>query len=281
MPSPASALLLILSTAAWTAVLLAALIPLLRRAGLERTNYAGAKVVTAGGVVLPLAALPGILILIRNGGEPAAFVARMAVVLCGFALLGFFDDRWGSPAARGLKGHLRALIADHRITTGLLKAVGGLSITGWLAWTEPGVPFAQRLVLWLSVALGANAANLLDLRPGRAGAVALLALAAAMAGLAVSGQRFAALAVACLAASEAVVQYRDARGWLMLGDTGSNALGACAAYAVWYAFPGGSVRAAILLVLIGLHVVAERWSLSQIIERSTVIRWLDGLTGRR
>ncbi len=65
----------------------------------------------------------------------------------------------------------------------------------------------------------------------------------------------------------------------MLGDTGANALGA--AWGV--AMAASSSRRALLVTvatLVGLTVASERVSFSQVIERTPVLRELDGM-GRR
>ena len=73
---------------------------------------------------------------------------------------------------------------------------------------------------------------------------------------------------------------RDAAARVMLGDTGSNLLGAaiglCAAL-----YCGIGAQAALLTGLGALHIAAERLSLTRVIEATPLLRRLDRLTGVR
>jgi UDP-GlcNAc:undecaprenyl-phosphate/decaprenyl-phosphate GlcNAc-1-phosphate transferase len=65
----------------------------------------------------------------------------------------------------------------------------------------------------------------------------------------------------------------------MLGDAGSNALGAVLGLAL-VANHGGRARLAAIGALAGLNLLGERRSLGDVIERTPVLRQLDGM-GRR
>src|SRR5207249_359864 len=115
---------------------------------------------------------------------------------------------------RGLRGHLAALRGG-RVTTGLLKAGGGLALGAWIGSRlspTAGVVLAAPLI-----ALSANAMNLLDLRPLRALKLFWLLGAAMVWGGSPPLAQLLGLSVpyARLEAGRAV----------MLGDTGANALG--------------------------------------------------------
>ncbi len=74
---------------------------------------------------------------------------------------------------------------------------------------------------------------------------------------------------------------RDSRGQVMMGDTGSNVLGASLGLAL--ASPSFSlwVQVVTTLALIALHGVTERVSLTALIESKPALKWLDSLTGVR
>jgi hypothetical protein len=175
----------------------------------------------------------------------AAVVPEVAPV----ALVGAADDRWSGPE-RGFRGHLRA-----GSTTGVLKLVG---IPVWaLAKT-------RSISGTLLVSLSANALNQLDTRPGRALKAFLLGSAL------VGGRPRRAVALAVLLAPY------DLREMAMLGDAGSNALGAvlglnsvagCTGWRRW-----GAIGA-----LAGLTLVGERRSLGTLIETTPILRELDAL----
>jgi len=203
------------------------------------------------------------------------------MTVLGFGALGFQDDLFGTPQAKGLRGHIRALFLERRVTSGLIKAVGGLAVAFAVSCEVAGSDWPRITGLTLTVALGANAGNLLDLRPGRAGAVAIAGMLVATIGFLTNDERMNGVAVVLILVPAAVVQYHDSRGRLMLGDTGSNTLGACASLSLCQAFPSSQFLLTVLSVLVALHVVAERYSLTVLIERSRILRWLDRLTGVR
>ncbi len=175
----------------------------------------------------------------------AVFVlVEPATTLCGLA-----DDLWAGPQ-RGFVQHLRA-----GGTTGVLKLMG-----------IPAVALARTRSLsgGLLVGLSANALNQLDTRPGRA-------LKVFLAGSALLGGRTrkaAALAV--------LLAPYDLREMAMLGDAGSNALGAVLGYESVGKLTGVR-RWGLIGALATLTILGERRSLGELIERSPVFSRLDRL----
>jgi hypothetical protein len=159
------------------------------------------------------------------------------------AALGLADDLW-SGEERGIRAHL----ASGR-TTGVLK-LAGIPLVGLAA--------TRSLSGGILVAGCANLLNQLDTKPGRA----LKAyLAAALMLRAPSG-----LAVLLLP--------YDLRERVMLGDAGSNALGALLGLKSVEKLHGWGRWAAALAVA-GLNVLAERRSLGSLIERTPLLREVD------
>ena len=161
------------------------------------------------------------------------------------AAIGLADDLWSGPE-RGFRAHLRA-----RRTTGVLKLVGIPTV---------GLFATRRISGALLVGLAANALNQLDTRPGRA----LKAYLAAAVPL------DAPVGVAVL-----LLPY-DLREMAMLGDAGSNALGAMLGLNSVKRFTGRGQYVAIG-VLAGLTLLGERKSIGAWIERATVLSWIDRL----
>jgi hypothetical protein len=158
-------------------------------------------------------------------------------------LLGFLDDVFGGEE-RGFRAHLRAVR-----TTGFLKLLGIPLAALWRTRSVSGA---------LLVALAANTLNQLDTKPGRA----LKAYVAAAAALR------APLGLAVL-----LLPY-DLRERVMLGDAGSNALGAVLGLNSVDRFHGRGRWVAIGM-LAGLNVLGERRSLGDLIERTPLLRDLD------
>lgn len=195
----------------------------------------------------------------------------------GFGLLGLIDDLWGSAEVKGLRGHLRSL-RHGKLTTGLLKAVGGLTVamvtasmlhTGW-----------AMLLSGLLIALMANAMNLLDMRPGRAVSVFLALSVVVVIYLLRTEQALTAALLGFLMAAALLLRRRDAAGEAMMGDVGSNLLGGVLGVSLATGLPLWA-QSVVLVLLMILHITAERISLSQWIESTPWARQLDRMTGVR
>ena len=164
------------------------------------------------------------------------------------AALGLADDLWSGPE-RGFRAHLAA-----GRTTGMLKLAG---IPAYALLRTRSVSAAAL------VALAANALNQLDTRPGRALKAFLLAAAALR------------LPRRDVAGAVLLLPY-DLREMAMLGDAGSNALGAVLGLGSVGRLTGRG-RIAAIAALAGLTVLGERRSLGTLIERTPVLRELDRL----
>src|SRR5207248_2635405 len=129
------------------------------------------------------------------------------------------------------------------------------------------------------IALSANALNLLDLRPGRAGAAFLLGASLL---IAFGWDYQAGMPELLWVVFPAIMVYAlDRNGEVMMGDTGSNVLGGALGLALILAMPAVWARLLALAMLLAIHVVAERVSLTDLIERTPLLRRLDSLTGVR
>jgi hypothetical protein len=161
------------------------------------------------------------------------------------AAIGLADDLWSGPE-RGFLAHVR-----EGGTTGVLKLVG-IPLVGLLA--------TRKLSGALLVGLAANALNQLDTRPGRA-------LKAYLA---------AALALDAPLRTAVLLAPYDLQEMAMLGDAGSNALGALLGLSSVERFTERG-RWAAVGALAGLTVLGERRSLGELIERTPGLRELDAV----
>jgi UDP-N-acetylmuramyl pentapeptide phosphotransferase/UDP-N-acetylglucosamine-1-phosphate transferase len=260
--------------------LLAVLPPLvfvaLRRAGHMQTNFRGDTIPQSYGLVILLWSAVMFAGLRVAAPSEAVYCDDWLIAILGFGLLGLLDDTLGDRSIKGLGGHFRAVYAQRRITTGLIKAVGGLALALWIGWR-----LAPASLAWVMsgcvIALSSNAINLLDLRPGRAGAV-FLVLSLPLILVAV----FAHLTpwLSLVAIPTIVVWILDARARVMMGDAGSNLLGACLGLSIALQT---SIRAqeCVVIALAALHFLAEEESITAIIERNPILRRIDRFTGVR
>jgi glucosyl-3-phosphoglycerate synthase len=191
--------------------------------------------------------LPLVGALVALGGAPAP--ARVRIGVAAAALLGLADDLWSGPE-RGFRAHARG-----GVTTGVAKAVG---------IPAAALLLTRSLRAAVLVGLSANALNQLDTRPGRA-LKAFLAGAAAL-----RGPSGGYVPVAVLLAPY------DLREMTMLGDGGSNALGAVLGYGSVSKLTARGQLLAIAALAV-LTVAGERRSLGELIERTPGLSRLDRL----
>jgi UDP-N-acetylmuramyl pentapeptide phosphotransferase/UDP-N-acetylglucosamine-1-phosphate transferase len=246
---------------------------------LQRTNYRGRSVATAGGLVIVLAVLVveaarTALAEFGLGEELSDSLLRSMVLFAcfAFAFLGLIDDLLAAPGDRGFRGHLGAL-AHGRLTTGAMKLFGG-GVVAIVLTAAPGEVSGRRLLADAAlVALAANLGNLLDRAPGRTIKVGLLVYVpiALVAGTAPVG-----LALAPVVGATAGLLVADLRERLMLGDTGANLLGAVLGLAVVLE-ASRPVRTVVLVVLVLLNAASERVSFTAVIDRTPVLRQFDRL----
>jgi hypothetical protein len=252
----------------------------LRDAGLVRPNYRGAELAFPLGAVLATAALVALapLAVLNDRADLDLLdpeLRRWLPYLLGIAFLGFLDDALGSgtgaEAPRGWRGHARAL-REGRLSTGAIKAIGAVALAAY-------VVSGRGLESWRYVAdvalliLATNLGNLLDLRPGRAEkGLALLGI-----GLCLGAWTLAPVELLGIFLGPILVG-----AWLtlgekaMLGDTGSNLIGAVAG--VWLlTVLGDDARLVALGLVLALTIYGELRSISVTIERVPPLRWLDSL----
>jgi Glycosyl transferase family 2 len=187
--------------------------------------------------------LPLVGALVALGGASAPRRVRLAVVAA--VALGLADDLWSGPE-RGFRAHL-----TRGSTTGVAKAVG----IPLVALTATRSLRAATLV-----GLAANALNQLDTRPGRA----------------LKAYALAALPLRAPLLPAVMLAPYDLREMAMLGDSGSNALGALLGLSSVDRFTGRS-RWLAIGALAGLNLLGERISLGDAIERHPFLGKLDRL----
>ena len=250
---------------------------ILRAPALQRENFRGVALPTAGGIFIVLALLiveggRAVLGALGVGSETGLTLARSEVLFAvfGFGFLGLVDDLVAVGNDRGFRGHLGAL-RNGRVTTGLLKLVGGVCVAVVLVAT-PGFKSGRTLLVdGVLIALAANLGNLLDRAPGRtikAAFVVYVPLAIVL-GVGPTG-----VAIAVVMGAAFGLFGDDVRERLMLGDTGANVIGAVLGLAVVLG-TSETTRLVVMIALVLLNVAAELVSFSTVIERVPPLRALD------
>ena len=270
----------------------------------ERQNFHGQTVSLTGGIKVAAACLA------TGASLAAGRAARLGTMLpvAAGAALGYWDDtradlpdkavdspggqsaplplsypetaeiKKEKPAVpKGFHGHLQAL-SQGKVTTGALKIVGigtgaalGALGIGRSRGTGPGTWVLDTVL----IAGSANLANLFDLRPGRCLKVAPLAALP----LIPAKDTATALAGGAIATS-ALALPADLGEREMLGDTGSNALGALLGSA-WAQKAGSGGKIIGVLGIVALTAASEKISFSQVIAKTPGLRTIDQLGRRR
>jgi UDP-GlcNAc:undecaprenyl-phosphate GlcNAc-1-phosphate transferase len=267
------------------------LVRALREQGFVTTNYRGAPLPFPTGMAIPVAAMLALvpLALVQELGDvtvfrPGAYPAVTYVL--GVALLGLIDDFVGSgifsarrlerpgeepQAPRGWRGHGREILGGG-FSTGAAKAAGSLGLA-LFALSGQHQSTADYLVGVGVLVLATNLFNLLDLRPGRSAKVLiLLGTALSLGAWDASGLWTVGLFVGPIL----VLVPFDLRERGMLGDTGSNAIGAVAG--LWLVATLSTTGQAIALAVMAVVTVyGEFRSISALIERTPGLRQLDSL----
>lgn len=238
-----------------------------RQAGL---NYQNQEVPVGLGLVFILTVVPTTILAVFFAVLPLRSGVIYIITILSFGLLGIIDDTIGSREARGFTGHFRALFQGF-LTTGAIKALFGVILAFLVAVIKTDSVLSIILNV-LSITLFANLLNLLDVRPGRASKFYLFWFLFSY----IMGYP----SIVMLFLLAAVIGYLpwDLQAKVMMGDVGSNVLGAIIGLSVTDFSITSKVIVVIVLILI--HLYAEQTSLSLLIEKTPILKHLDNL-GRK
>ena len=249
------------------------LLCMITAAGFVRPNYRGEAIPLGAGIIFFISALITITLLILFWPENLRSLALVYLfAIGGAACLGLIDDFWGTRDATGLLGHFKALLAG-RLTTGAVKAVGGGFIAIIVAVQLYPGNWLRIIDSSLIIALSINMVNLFDLRPGRAGKIFILACAVI---IPVALGKPEAVMAAIILGSVLAYLGADLKARAMMGDAGSNTLGMVIGVTAAAALDG-YFRMVYLAVLVLIHVLTEKYSLTSIISGNMFLNYLDML----
>lgn len=263
-----------------TAVTFSYLVKFTSETGLKKLNYRGETIPSSMGLIfvllLPLIITIGMLLSVKSFAMVNSLLFLFTVI--GMGMMGFVDDQLGNNV-KGFRGHLRAFFREKKLTSGGLKLVFGAIIAftftvGNALWLKPDKFPWMSIVNFLIICLAANMINLFDLRPGRAGKVFLGTFI-----LILLFSKYLESYISIFLPLLAILLYYlpfDLRAQVMMGDVGSNLLGSSLGIMmVWMLSDLGKIIA--LIILAGIHILAEKFSFSEIIERYRLLKQLDEL----
>lgn len=251
---------------------------MIRRFGWRKENFRKEKIPYVYGLYIVSYGAIGAALgrYTRSGSDLDAQLYLIA--LLGFGILGFIDDVFGSRNVGGFLGHFKKLLLEGKLTTGAAKAIGGGIVALYLSYRSSGGVIGLWALDAAVIALAANTINLFDLRPGRAIFMFFVGLTAAV--ILAWGSLSTPVAVVVIAVAAAGVAHYDCRGRAMLGDVGSNTLGAVMGLTLALDAPVAGKLAAVV-VFFAINLFSERRSISELIEHNPVLSRIDSKLGVR
>jgi UDP-GlcNAc:undecaprenyl-phosphate/decaprenyl-phosphate GlcNAc-1-phosphate transferase len=267
-------------SAGLAALLVPAWVADMRRVGLVRENWRGRRPAYPLGAVLVAVSLIALapLALLDDRADLDLLdpdLRRWIVYVLGVALVGLLDDSLGrageTGSPRGWRGHVAALL-DGRFSTGAIKAIGAFALAAY-AVSGRGREDLDYLADLALLLLATNVFNLLDLRPGRVEKAFGLLLV----GLCLGGWTLEPFGLLGVFIGPVVVGAAfTLRERAMLGDTGSNLVGALAGVSLIEVL-GDDARLVALGVVAALTVYGEFRSINAFVERVPLLRHLDSM----
>ena len=183
---------------------------------------------------------------------------------------GALDDLIGNRNVSGLKGHFKSLFKGE-LTTGGFKALFG-GFVGLVVSVCISSSIVDIIVNTLIIALSTNLMNLFDLRPGRA----IKAYLVIMIPIYITLTGYTKVFPLLILPNVLAYFNTDLKARGMMGDTGSNVLGISIGVLMALGY-GIKVRLVWLVFLILMHLITEKFSLTKIIEKNKVLKFIDDL----
>lgn len=251
------------------------LLNMLKNSGTTRENYRGEPIPISMGILFLLMQFLalGLILFIDKRKLTNITVYLFSITLMG--LIGLLDDLIGDTKIKGFKGHIKAFFKGN-LTTGGIKAGVGFLIAFFVSFALLDKPI-EIIISTLTIALFTNLINLFDLRPGRAIKVfILISLLMLLLGN-TTGYEFILFSFYGILFIYLPV---DLKGKAMMGDIGSNILGMT--LGIYSSLTHGTKSMSLyLVVLVLLHILAERVSFSKIIEKNKILKFIDHLGRER
>ena len=250
-----------------------------------RPNYKNEMIPVGMGIVfLPMMIINSIILgfvtlnniwFVSSSNYNLNIVWLLCLALYIFSMMAMFfagalDDLIGNRSVSGLKGHFKSLLKGE-LTTGGFKALFG-GFVGLVVSVCISNDIVDIIVNTLIIALSTNLMNLFDLRPGRA----IKAYLVIMIPIYITLTGYIKALPLLILPNVLAYFNTDLKARGMMGDTGSNVLGISIGVLMAFGY-GIKVRLAWLVFLILMHLITEKFSLTKIIEKNKVLKFIDDL----
>ena len=250
-----------------------------------RPNYKNEMIPVGMGIVfLPMIIINSIILgfvtlnniwFVSSSNYNLNIVWLLCLALYIFSMMAMFfagalDDLIGNRNVSGLKGHFKSLFKGE-LTTGGFKALFG-GFVGLVVSVCISSSIVDIIINTLIIALSTNLMNLFDLRPGRA----IKAYLVIMIPIYITLTGYTKVFQLLILPNVLAYFNTDLKARGMMGDTGSNVLGISIGVLMALGY-GIKVRLAWLVFLILMHLITEKFSLTKIIEKNRVLKFIDNL----
>ena len=250
-----------------------------------RPNYKNEMIPVGMGIVfLPMIIINSIILgfvtlnniwFVSSSNYNLNIVWLLCLALYIFSMMAMFfagalDDLIGNRNVSGLKGHFKSLFKGE-LTTGGFKALFG-GFVGLVVSVCISSSIVDIIVNTLIIALSTNLMNLFDLRPGRA----IKAYLVIMIPIYITLTGYTKVFPLLILPNVLAYFNTDLKARGMMGDTGSDVLGISIGVLMALGY-GIKVRLAWLVFLILMHLITEKFSLTKIIEKNRVLKFIDNL----
>ena len=250
-----------------------------------RPNYKNEMIPVGMGIVfLPMIIINSIILgfvtlnniwFVSSSNYNLNIVWLLCLALYIFSMMAMFfagalDDLIGNRNVSGLKGHFKSLFKGE-LTTGGFKALFG-GFVGLVVSVCISSSIVDIIVNTLIIALSTNLMNLFDLRPGRA----IKAYLVIMIPIYITLTGYIKALPLLILPNVLAYFNTDLKARGMMGDTGSNVLGISIGVLMAFGY-GIKVRVAWLVFLVLMHLITEKFSLTKIIEKNRVLKFIDNL----
>jgi UDP-N-acetylmuramyl pentapeptide phosphotransferase/UDP-N-acetylglucosamine-1-phosphate transferase len=232
-------------------------------------NYEGKYVPYSLGVVI-IYSFAFVYAFPPQANETLSFSAFLFVF--SIWLLGLIDDIYGKPYPKGLKGHIMHAIGKGIITTGLMKAVGTVGVAILFLWMNQPISIFPSFVGFCLLTGLPHVMNLFDTRPLRVWKVAVCMTIFVLIVNPLPSFVFIVMLLSVFYVLYVLEGYKKA----MLGDNGATLIGAILAVIILNHI--SLMLQIILLFIVVLFIaLAEKYSFSKAIEKSSFLRRIDQL----
>lgn len=186
-------------------------------------------------------------------------------------LVGLLDDLIGERDIKGLKGHIKSFLKGNP-TTGSIKAGVGFLISFLLSLLISKNPL-DFIVNTFLIALFTNYNNIFDLRPGRTIKAFIFASILLLITRNINKYEYFIYSFYGIL----IIYFpMDLKAKAMMGDVGSNVLGIT--LGIYCSLSNSlTVKIIYLAILVVIHIIAEKYSFTKIIDNNKILKFIDDL----